>query len=86
LQHLVDRGKFVLSGGVDCLQGLVVLKLYRPIAPVADQRLATSLQVSLHPLVALEQGATPRQKGVLDLGKIQLWSRHALSPIPWCCG
>ena len=39
--------------------------------------------IGLYPLVALEQSVTPRQKGVLDLGKILLWNRHALRLLYW---
>lgn len=80
LQHLVKRSQLVPSGITDCLQGLVILQLDRPIAPVADQRFAASLQIGLYPLVALEQGVTPGQKGVLDLAKILFCNRHASLP------
>jgi hypothetical protein len=59
LQRLFDRSELVQSGIVDRLQGLVVLQLDRPIAPVAGQRFATALQVEFHSLMALDQGTLP---------------------------
>ena len=76
VQYLFDCRQLILSGIVNCLQGFVVLQLDCPIALVADQGLAASLQVRFDPLVALNQGPLPGQKGLFDVGQTVLWNRH----------
>ena len=86
LQCFFDRSEFVLGGIVDRLQGLVVLQLDCPIAPVSDQGLTASLQVGFDAAMTLDQGPLAGQKGLLDVGQIALWNRHAGSPISFRCG
>lgn len=73
-----DGNQLILSSIVYRLQGLVVLQLDRPIAPIADQRLDASLQVGFHPLVALDQGSLPGEEGLFDVAKIVLCKRHGV--------
>jgi hypothetical protein len=82
LQRLVDCRDLVLGGIVDRLQSLVILQLDGAIAPVADEWLATPLEIGCHALVTLEQGAPAGLQALLHLADIMLWNGHALH-LPW---
>ena len=74
LQSLVDGGQLVLSGIVNRLQGLVVLQLDRPVAPIADQRIVATLEVPRYAGMALFQSVASRGEQLLDLADVVLLS------------